>query len=713
MRRLTRLLWTALGAGVVTFAAVVISLTAFLNGEGLRLRAEATLTHAIGRPVSIGRLELSLVRGRIIAGDFRVAEDPHFGAEPFVQASTVRIGIEVLPLLLRRELRINGFALERPSVRLLRDAAGTWNYTSLAQTRRQAKVSDRSGRRVPDLVMSSFLVEDGRVLVRLASEPDGELTIRDRWYGPVNLTLKHLDLTQSLPFQLSAGLPEGGMVDATGIAGPWRVGDASATPVTARLRVTHLDLEAAGLVKASSGVSGLFDEIALDLAWREHALHVANLVVRSPRLSIVKAQRPPAVPGAPQKPSVWRELVRHLSVAQAQVSFDQLTAGRESGRTAQYRQVEVHLACWCENTWSPFVAKAVLEHGAIVRANGRYLTPSPLQTTVRPTEFEARVSVSPFDLASSGLLAAGSALGGLVDATGQVQSTAESIHVSGMAHLDRLKLAKSGRPSPKTVLASFSLTQAQHAPGRETTGTIEHAAFSVGGARVDVAGSYRLGERAAIINLRASAKDMPIDAIEAFLPTVGVQLPEGSRLSGGTLSTSLAVSGETANLAIQGPVQLTGTRLMGFDLGSKLTSLSKFTGGRIGSVSSPGTTIRSLRLDLHTGNGQIATDHIIADIASIGVATGAGSIGEGASLHYSLSLKVDELIPGPDGGAGLARDLASRLPGAWAGRAMGAIAYLSKGAMKNGFPILIGGTAHHPTVTPNLGALIPRERPRR
>ena len=212
------------------------------------------------------------------------------------------------------------------------------------------------------------------------------------------------------------------------------------------------------------------------------------------------------------------------------------------------------------------------------------------------------------------------------------------------------------------------------------------------------------------MDLRAGGSGLAIDEIEAFLPTVGVQLPEGSRLTGGSLSTSLVISGPTSNLSVSGPVQLTGTRLLGFDLGSKLTSLAKYTGGRLGSANSgPGTTIRSLGLKLHTGNGQVATDDIVADIGGVGVVTGDGTVGEGATLHYSLLLKPTELISDPNGGAGMARDLASHLPGAWSTRALGAIAYLSKGPLRNGIPILIGGTAHHPTVTPNLGALMPHD----
>lgn len=731
MRRVTRVLWSLLGGGVFVAAVALVYLSILLHGEGLRARAETTLTRTLGRPVSIGRLDLSLWAGRVTADDFRIADDPRFGAEPFIEAAKVRIGIELLPLLLRREVRFDSFVLEAPSIRLLRDASGVWNYSTLIKPRTKTPSADAPVRTLPDVAVSDIAVEGGSVLVGIASKAEGAPKVRDRRYGPVELSLKHFSLEAPFAFRLSAGLPADGHVAVSGTAGPWRVDDASATPFAAHLRAKHLDLEAAGLTNASSAVSGQIEDIVLDLAWSEHSFHVSHLDVDSPKLTVVSTRPPPTSPGTPpRRPSFWSELLRHLSVEQAKVRVGALAVTRLDGRTVLYRRIDVHLDCWCENTWSPFSANATLGNGANLRASGRFLAPkrqldlfssqqaklSASQQTspsLRPTDIDARVSVSHLDLGSSGLLSSGSAVGGLVEATGQVQSTANSFRVNGTARIDRLKLAKNGQPSAKPVLASFSVAQVRRAPGEKTTGTIQHATFASGGARVNVFGSYQTGGPVAMLNLRASGDAMPIDQIEAFLPTVGVQLPEGSRLTGGTLTTSLAVSGASSNLTITGPLRVVGTRLMGFDLGSKLASLSKYTGGRLGSTGGSGTTIRSLSLDLHTGNGQIVTDNISAEIAGIGIVTGAGSVGEGATLHYGLSLKLNELVSGSDGGAGLARDLAKGLPGAWASRALGAIDYLNKGPMKNGIPILIGGTARHPTVTPNIGALLPPNKPRR
>ena len=135
-------------------------------------------------------------------------------------------------------------------------------------------------------------------------------------------------------------------------------------------------------------------------------------------------------------------------------------------------------------------------------------------------------------------------------------------------------------------------------------------------------------------------------------------------------------------------------------------------GGRLGSATANGTEIRSLGFTLHAGTGTVTTDHLSAEIAGIGTITGSGNIGPGAALDYRLRLKLNELVPNSGGAAGLANDLAGALSPTWARRLQGAIRYLSQGPMKNGVPLLIRGTARKPTVTPDIGALLPAERRR-
>jgi hypothetical protein len=160
-------------------------------------------------------------------------------------------------------------------------------------------------------------------------------------------------------------------------------------------------------------------------------------------------------------------------------------------------------------------------------------------------------------------------------------------------------------------------------------------------------------------------------------------------------------------------VKVNNTQLAGFDLGSKLSALSSFTGGRIGSATGPGTNIRSLSMNIREEGGGIRTDNIALDVAGVGTATGSGTVSPGGALNYNTVLKLTGLTAGGGGSApptntggggkaALVGALAGYIPGGSGGGAAGGIA---SSAMKNGIPVAIGGTTSNPTFTPNVASL--------
>ena len=133
------------------------------------------------------------------------------------------------------------------------------------------------------------------------------------------------------------------------------------------------------------------------------------------------------------------------------------------------------------------------------------------------------------------------------------------------------------------------------------------------------------------------------------------------------MTTALTVSGSSANPVISGPVRLNNTQLAGFDLGSKLQTLSQLTGGKIGSATGSGTNIRSLSMNIREAGGGIQTDNIALDVAGVGTATGAGSVSAAGALNYNVVLKLTGLVAGggnaaPAAGAGGRQGRASGQP---------------------------------------------------
>src|ERR1700678_3084988 len=106
MGRMTRFALIAIGAVVALVLLVAVCLPLFLNADNFRTRIESTLTKSLGRKVTIGKLDLSIWSGGLVASNCTVADDPAFSTQPFIHADSVRIGVNMIPLILSRQVHI-------------------------------------------------------------------------------------------------------------------------------------------------------------------------------------------------------------------------------------------------------------------------------------------------------------------------------------------------------------------------------------------------------------------------------------------------------------------------------------------------------------------------------------------------------------------------------------------------------------------------------
>jgi AsmA protein len=147
-----------------------------------------------------------------------------------------------------------------------------------------------------------------------------------------------------------------------------------------------------------------------------------------------------------------------------------------------------------------------------------------------------------------------------------------------------------GSPAPKPVTIKYAMNTDLD---REA-GTITQGDIAIGKALARLTGGFQTQGETQVVNLKLSAPDMSVDELQSMLPALGIVLPSGSQLKGGTLSADLAISGPLDKLVIAGPVRLSNTKLAGFDMGSKLGALSVFSGK---APSSPDTTIQNASLN--------------------------------------------------------------------------------------------------------------------
>ncbi len=212
-------------------------------------------------------------------------------------------------------------------------------------------------------------------------------------------------------------------------------------------------------------------------------------------------------------------------------------------------------------------------------------------------------------------------------------SDGKQANSSGNATADKLKLSPKGSPSQKTVNLKYATTyDLQKQAGRLTQGDV-----SVGKAVAKLGGTYDLNGDSAALNMKLNADNMPVDDLETMLPPLGVTLPSGSSLQGGTLSSDLTIVGPVSKLVITGPVKLADTKLHGFDMGSKMSAISALAGIKTGQD----TAIQVFSSNVHVAPSGIQTENVNLVVPSIGTLTGAGTVSPENTLDYKMTASLN------------------------------------------------------------------------
>ncbi len=256
---------------IVVLIVIVIALPFLIDANIFRPRLESDLSTALGRQVKVGNLSLSLLSGGVKADDISIADDPAFSNSAFVQAKSLAVGVQLIPLIFSKSLQITDLTLSQPQINLVRSENGEkWNFSSLgtksaaqaasgqptpaapAKTTQPASEPASSGN--PNLTVAKLNVNDGRLTVTRANSAE-----KSRVYDKVNVQVKDFSFSSSFPFTVTANLPAGGDLKLEGKAGPINASDAALTPLQAKVSVQHMDLAASGFIDPASGISGIAD----------------------------------------------------------------------------------------------------------------------------------------------------------------------------------------------------------------------------------------------------------------------------------------------------------------------------------------------------------------------------------------------------------------------------------------------------------------------
>jgi hypothetical protein len=167
-QRKRKRLWLALAALAAILA--ILFVPPFLSVSRYKSSITQLISASLGRPVRLSSVEVRLLpRPGFLLTDLTVEEDPAYGAEPVLHASTVRASIRLLSLW-RGRLELDTISVDDASLNLVRFAPGHWNLDSIlrtatAQAASEAGKLDNSGKpvRLPYLkaTNSRINIKDG------------------------------------------------------------------------------------------------------------------------------------------------------------------------------------------------------------------------------------------------------------------------------------------------------------------------------------------------------------------------------------------------------------------------------------------------------------------------------------------------------------------------------------------------------------------------
>jgi AsmA protein len=527
------------GGVIVLLLLILLALPLFINANQFKPTIESKLGTALGRQVTIGDIKLAIFSGGVTVSDIAIADDAAFSKTPFLTAKSLTVGVELIPLIFRKEVNVDSITVDAPDVSLIHGPGGKWNYSSLGGSSPASKPS--GGSSPGALSVKKVEIKNGKIVVSSVGSSQ-----KPSAYQDLNLEASDLSYTSQFPFKLSVKGPGNAEIKLEGKAGPMNSADSSLTPLNATIDVQHLDLATTGFIDPASGIAGV------------------------------------------------------------------------------------------------------------------------------------------------------------MDFKGDLNSDGKQMNSKGTVKVVKLKASAAGSPSTVPVNLDYATVYTL----QTQAGVLSQGDIKIGNAVQHLTGSYNLAANPTRIEMKVNAQGMPLGDLEGFLPAVGVVLPSGSKLQGGTLTVGLAITGPVDKPTIAGPVNISNAKLAGFSLKSKLGALGSFT-GLGGGGGGNDTDIQTLSANIRNDPSGTKFDTLNLVLPSIGTITGSGTVSASGQLNLKM---VANLAGGIGKGIGGVTNIAGDATGG-VGSALGALTGGSSrksagGNSGGGIPFAITGTTSNPVVVPDVAGMV-------
>jgi AsmA protein len=524
----SKLKWVAIA--VVVLLVVLLIVPFLIPVNKFRPTIEQKASASLGRKVELGNLSLSILSGSLEIDNVSIADDPKFNNAPFLTAKSVKLGVELMPLIFSQQVNVTGIEIVNPQVTLLKNPSGKWNFSSLGGNSAPSSTSGGSNKTAESLTIKTLELKDGQITL-------GATTSQKRSvYTNVNLTADDVAMHSSFPVEFSMTLPGGGTMKIDGKVGPVDQKDAALTPQDVKLHISNLNLASTGFLDPSLG------------------------------------------------------------------------------------------------------------------------------------------------------------LGGIVDMDATLVSQGGVMATKGTLKLSKAVLVAGGQPSGVPLTLDFD-TKYDLEKG---TGVINPSVAKIGNAKSNLSGTYKSEGDEFAVDLKVEGQNLPATDLEAFLPALGINLPSGSKLTAGTLSTNLHVTGPTNKLVTDGTIGLFNGKLAGFNLGSKMAAVGSLAGIKTGND----LDIEKFTSNVHMAPTGLKADNMDLVVPSLGTVVGGGTLDSKNNMNFNLVATVNSsMVTAAAGAAGGAATGA--LNSALGGMVGGGAANCKSGGIK--VPLQVHGTTANPQFTPDVG----------
>jgi AsmA protein len=396
--------------------------------------------------------------------------------------------------------------------------------------------------------------------------------------------------------------------------------------------------------------------------------------------SSAKAEPTPEAAKSPSSSSSPASLsIKRLELKDGQINIGSTNAQKRS----TYDHVNVSASDVSLTSKFPVVVTADLPLGGKFKFDGNV---GPVdQTDVSLTALTAKLNIGSLNLASTGLLDPSLGLGGLLDLDATVGSENGEAETKGTTKLSKALLIAGGSPASEPLIIDFSTKYDL----RKNAGVLNPSTLKIGNAVAQLTGTYQIAEET-ILNIKLDSQNMPAKDLESFLPALGINLPKGATLEGGTLNANLILTGPTKKLVTTGNVGLFAAKLTGFDLGSKMSAISSLTGVHTGKD----LQIEKLTTNLRMVPDGLKADHFIAVVPSLGNLVGAGTIDSKNNLDFKMAATLTNALGAAGSPVSSAAGAIGKLTGGGGGCKSGTTV-----------PFMIQGTTSDPKFVPDVGGL--------